>query len=149
MDTRGSLREPPPAHPRKGAKWPPNPPSSSSTAHGVGLAAAAPDLHVGVVSLRSDAALDQVLEALRPLAVARIGLSPPYATLQRTPQALHLARIALASAARLGRAHRVRRAPLPALVVSSPTTSYQVIEQVFGPLPGLPAAERETLLATL
>jgi sugar diacid utilization regulator len=82
--------------------------------------------------------------------VARIGLSPPYATLQTTPQALHLARIAPASA-RPGSAELTvfDQAPLPALVVSSPTTSCQVIEQVFGPLLGLPAAERETLLATL
>jgi hypothetical protein len=109
-----------------------------------------PDLHVGVVSLKSGGALDQVVEVLRPLAVARIGVSPPYATLEDTPRALHLARVALASA-RPGAAELTvfDRAPLPALVVSSPETSYRLVEQVFGPLLRLPAPERETLLATL
>jgi hypothetical protein len=109
-----------------------------------------PDLHVGIVSLKSSAAIGTLVEVLRPLAVARVGLSPQYSALEETPQALHLARIALESA-RPGSTELTvfDEAPLPALVVSSPTTSYRMVEKVFGTLLAVAPAERQMLLSTL
>jgi GGDEF-like domain len=56
-----------------------------------------PDLQVGIVSLRSPDTVEPLARMLRSAATARIGVSPAYAGLDKTPQALHLARVALAS----------------------------------------------------
>ena len=56
------------------------------------------DLEVGIVSLRSRCNTPALVEILRSDAVARVGVSPVYTRLERTSEALHLARIALASA---------------------------------------------------
>jgi DNA-directed RNA polymerase specialized sigma24 family protein len=109
-----------------------------------------PDLHVGIVSLRTAAGVERAVDVLRPLAIARVGVSPPYGALEDTPAALHLARLAL-EGVRPGTAGIAvfDEAPLQALVVSSPTTSYRMTEKVLGPLLALAPAEREMLLATL
>ena len=108
------------------------------------------DLHVGIVSLRSPRALTPVVEQLRSAAASRIGVSPGYAELERTPQALHLARIAMASVPPGAvEVCLFDDAPLPVLVVSSPTTSYRVARMVLGPLLEINPDEREMLLHTL
>ncbi len=73
-----------------------------------------------------------------------------YTSLENTVHALHLARIALASGAP-GSAHVsvFDDAPVPVLVVSSPTTSYRIAEQVLGQVLAIAPEEREILLHTL
>lgn len=109
-----------------------------------------PDLHVGIVSLRRDTTVTPLVTTLRAAATARIGLSPVYTGLEKTAHALHLARIAMASV----RADKAEvclfdEAPVPVLVASSPTTSYQVVQKVLGPLLEIDAEERKALLDTL
>jgi hypothetical protein len=109
-----------------------------------------PDLQVGIVSLRSPDTVEPVARMLRSAATARIGVSPAYTGLEKTPQALHLARVALASSVPGGVEVCVfDDAPLPVLVVSSPATSYRIAERVLGPLMQIPPDEREMLLDTL
>lgn len=109
-----------------------------------------PDLHVGIVSLRSQSAATPVLVLLRSAASSRVGVSPVYADLEKTPQALHLARIALASSPPgMAEVNLFDDAPLPVLVVSSPTTSYRITRMVLGPLLEINPDEREMLLHTL
>ena len=109
-----------------------------------------PDLHVGIVSLRSAKTVEPVATMLRSAATARIGVSPAYTGLEKTPQALHLARVALASSEPGGVEVCVfDDAPLPVLVASSPATSYRIAERVLGPLLQIPPDEREMLLDTL
>ena len=109
-----------------------------------------PELQVGIVSLRSQRNLPALMEILRSGAVARVGVSPLYTGLERTSQALHLARIALASSPAGDPVVTVfDDAPLPVLLVSSPTTSYRVTRTILGPLLDINPDERDMLLNTL
>jgi hypothetical protein len=109
-----------------------------------------PELEVGIVSLRSQRNTPALVEILRSGAVARIGVSPVYTGLERTLQALHLARIALASSPAGEPAVNVfDDAPLPVLVVSSPATSYRIAKTILGPLLDMNLDERDMLLNTL
>jgi DNA-binding PucR family transcriptional regulator len=77
-------------------------------------------------------------------------VSPAYTRLEKTPQALHLARVALArSVPGSVEVCVFDDAPLAVLVASSPATSYRIAERVLGPLPQIPPDEREMLLDTL
>src|SRR5260370_7744480 len=83
-----------------------------------------PTFQVGIVSLRSQRNTPALVEILRSGAVARVGVSPVYTGLERTSQALHLARVALASSPAGDPMVTVfDDAPLPALGGRSPTTS--------------------------
>jgi hypothetical protein len=109
-----------------------------------------PELQVGIVSLRSQRNLPALMEILRSGAVARVGVSPVYTALERTSQALHLARIALASSpAGDPMVNVFDDAPLPVLVASCPTTSYRVTKTILGPLLDINPDERDMLLNTL
>ena len=109
-----------------------------------------PELQVGIVSLRSKRNFPALAEILRSDAVARVGVSPLYSALERTSQALHLARIALASSpAGDPMVNVFDDAPLPVLVASSPTTSYRAVKTILGPLLDINPDERDMLLDTL
>ena len=108
------------------------------------------DLQVGIVSLRSQRNTRVLVEILGSGAVARVGVSPVYTRLDRTSEALHLARIALASSpAGDPMVNVFDDAPLSVLVVSSPTTSYRITKTILGPLLDISPDEREMLLNTL
>ncbi len=128
-------------------------PQVESRLHGRGIGSAwqlLPDLQVGIVSLRSQRNVPALVEILRSGAVARVGVSPVYTALERTSQALHLARIALASSPAGDPVVNVfDDAPLPVLVASAPTTSYQVVKTILGPLLDINPDERDMLLDTL
>jgi hypothetical protein len=107
-------------------------------------------IFAGIVSLRTQRNLPALTENLRSGAVARVGVSPVYTGLERTSQALHLARIALAcSPAGDPMVNVFDDAPLPALVASSPTTSYQITKTILRPLLDINPNERDMLLNTL
>jgi PucR C-terminal helix-turn-helix domain/GGDEF-like domain len=109
-----------------------------------------PEFQVGIVSLRSQRNFPALVEILRSGAVARVGVSPVYTALERTSQALHLARIALASSLAGDPMVTVfDDAPLPVLVASSPATSYRVTKTILGPLLDINPDERDMLLNTL
>ena len=73
-----------------------------------------------------------------------------YTRLERTSEALHLARIALASSpAGDPMVNVFDDAPLPVLVVSSPTTSDRITKTILGPLLDINPDERDMLLNTL
>jgi Sec-independent protein translocase protein (TatC) len=103
-------------------------------------------IFAGIVSLRSQRNLPALLEILRSGAVAQVEVSPVYTGLERTSQALHLARIVLAcSSAGDPMVNVFDDAPLPALVASSPTTSYQITKTILGPLLDINLDERDML----
>ncbi|GAA4423122.1 PucR family transcriptional regulator [Actinokineospora soli] len=105
-----------------------------------------PDLQVGVVSLHGP--LGPVLDVLRTGLSARVGLSPVYTGLAGTPQALHFARVALASLPRgAAQVAQFDQSPLAGLVADSPETSAQLARQVLGPV--LALDDRDVLLTTL
>ena len=109
-----------------------------------------PDLHVGIVSLRTPNTLQLMADMVRPVVTTRVGVSPVYEGLEKTAQAMHLARIAMASIAPGDPKLCVfDDAPVPALIASAPTTSYRVMNNVLGPLLNIAAEERDLLLETL
>jgi hypothetical protein len=80
----------------------------------------------------------------------RVGVSPVYTGLEKTPQAMHLARIAMTSIPRgETRLCVFDDAPVPALIESSPTTSYRVMSNVLGPVLETAEEERDVLIETL
>jgi hypothetical protein len=109
-----------------------------------------PDLHLGVVSLRSATALPHFVEVVTPVVATRVGVSPIYECLENTARATHLARIAMASIpAGETRICVFDDAPVPTLIASAPTTSYRLMHTVLGPLLKIAAEERDLLLLTL
>ena len=124
-------------------------PQVENRLHGRGIGSAwqlLPELQVGIVSLRSQRNIPALVEILGSGAAARVGVSPVYTALERTSQALHLARIALASSPAGDPMVNVFE---PVLVASSPTTSYRVTTTILGPLLDINPDERDMLLDTL
>lgn len=109
-----------------------------------------PDHQVGIVSLRPRTEMAALTGILSTAATGRIGLSPVYTNLEKTPEAMHLARIAMASIP----AHRAEvcvfdDSPTAALVASSPTTAYRIAQRTLGPVLDLEAELRDMLLDTI
>lgn len=108
------------------------------------------DLQIGVVAVRGPAGEEAVLDVLERTSGAHVGVSPPYLTLQDTPRALRLARLALAGSR--GRAAGVARfedTPVALLVAASPDEAARVGREVFARLLELPSDEQSRLLDTL
>jgi hypothetical protein len=111
-----------------------------------------PDLQVGIVHLRghaTPAALGKVVEVLRQLATARVGISPPFDELAETSDALRLARLAVTGKPLADSLVAVfDDTPLAVAAVSAPEAMAKIRSSVLGPLDVLPAEERAVLLDT-
>ena len=108
-----------------------------------------PDIEIGVVSLPGPAAqLDRLADALSACATGRVGVSPPYNDLRRTPQALTLARIALTSTLTDGGVTVFDRDLLAAAAVSAPDVMNHLARTALAGLADLPDKERAILLET-
>jgi hypothetical protein len=109
-----------------------------------------PDLQVGIVVLTGPAQLGHLVAALARRVPRRAGISPTYAELDRTGEALAFARIALAAtpAGRPG-VTVFDQAPLAVTAAAAPEVMARVVGAILGPLRALPAAEQEVLLDTL
>lgn len=91
-----------------------------------------------------------VLTVLGKLAQGRVGVSPPFATVDRTPWALRLARIALANLPAGGSGvAQFDDSPLGVLVAADPQTAREVTSRVLGRVLALDVEDRETLLGTV
>ncbi len=110
-----------------------------------------PAQQLGIVSLpEGPEGLDYALELLRAVATSRTGVSPLYRSLADTPRALHLAEAALAGipVARV-EVRMFSPSPLAALMACEPGEGRRLADDVLGPVLGLPADDRATLLDTL
>lgn len=108
-----------------------------------------PNQQLGLVSLKDDQH-ETMLAVLHEIAQARTGVSPPYHSLADTPRALHLAQAALSGLASGKSEVRVfDPSPLAALMVCEPAEGHRLAGDVLGPVLGLPADDRTTLLETL
>jgi hypothetical protein len=108
-----------------------------------------PDVEVGVVSLPGPDP-SEVVRIVGAAAPGRVGISPVYPTLEETPRAFYLARIALQSAP-LG-APSVRRfddTPLATLVAAAPEAATLIARRVLGRVLELRRDEQDVLLETL
>ena len=106
-----------------------------------------PDQQVGVVCI-GRRPVELVVGVLGELATCRVGVSPTYATVDHTPRAVRLARIAMQNLAGPGVA-QFDDSPLGVLVAADPGVARDVVQRVFGRLLALDAEDRAGLLGTV
>jgi hypothetical protein len=108
-----------------------------------------PDQQVGVVSL-GRRPVELVTGVLGELATGRVGVSPRFPSLDHTPRAVRLARIAMQNLppGTPGVA-QFDDSPLGVLVAADRAAARDVVQRVFGRLLGLDAEDRSVLLATM
>jgi hypothetical protein len=108
-----------------------------------------PEYEVGVISC-GRRPVAKVIGVLAAVAAARVGVSPTYSTLDRTPRAVRLAQIAMRNLpdGQPGVA-QFDDTPLGSLVAADATTTREVVHRVLGGLLELDAGDRATLLSTV
>ncbi|QKW06792.1 helix-turn-helix domain-containing protein [Streptomyces sp. NA04227] len=107
-----------------------------------------PDLHVGIVVVRGADGEEELLRLLGRYTESRIGVSPLFDSLRRTPRALRLARLALAGITGAGVVQFDDNA-LALLVAAAPEEAHRIAGTVLGPVLDTDPMERERLLETL
>jgi PucR C-terminal helix-turn-helix domain/GAF domain/GGDEF-like domain len=108
-----------------------------------------PDLQVGIVHVKSERQLDEVLGLVSRLATDRVGVSAAFDDLHDTPQALHFAKVML-------RGRPLQDSPvavfdgsiLATAAVSAPELMVKSIGNAFGGFDDLADDEREMLFET-
>jgi PucR C-terminal helix-turn-helix domain/GGDEF-like domain len=111
-----------------------------------------PDLQVGIVHLRHSGpsgTLGTLVEVLRQLATAHVGISPPFQELSETSDALHYARLAVTGKpSRESPVTVFDGTPLAVAAVSAPEVMSKIKTSLLGRVDELPAEERAVLLDT-
>jgi len=108
-----------------------------------------PDLQVGIVHLRGESTQGELLVVLRLAASSRVGVSPAFAELTGTGEALRYARLALTGRPTDGQLVEVFDHSLLAVAaVAAPEVMQRAGRGVLRPLDDLPAEEREILVQT-
>ena len=108
-----------------------------------------PDMQVGIVHVKSERQLDQILRLVSRLATNRVGVSARFDDLHDTPQALHFAKVMLR-----GRPHQASPVAvfdgsiLATAAVSAPDVMVKLVGNALVGFDDLPDAEREMLFET-
>ena len=108
-----------------------------------------PDLQVGIVHVKSERQLDEILGLVRRLATDRVGVSACFDDLRDTPQALHFAKVMLR-----GRPHQASPVAvfdgsiLAIAAVAAPEVMVKSIGNALKGFEDLPEDEREMLCET-
>ncbi|MEV7977565.1 helix-turn-helix domain-containing protein [Streptomyces sp. NPDC086519] len=120
------------------------------SAHGISSAwALRPDLHIGITSLLRPDALDLTMTVLRRGATARVGMSPAFASLDCTGQALRHARLAMKSRpAGTAAVVRFQDDPLTLVMAAAPEAAADMARRVMGPVLALGKDASAVLLDT-
>jgi sugar diacid utilization regulator len=108
-----------------------------------------PDLQVGIVHVKSERHLDEVVALVSRLATTRVGVSARFDDLRDTPQALHFAKVMLRG--RPDEASPVAvfdGSILATAAVSAPEVMVKLIGNALDGFDDLPDAEREMLFET-
>jgi DNA-binding PucR family transcriptional regulator len=108
------------------------------------------ELQEGVVALRRDAGLPRLLDEIARFAVARVGLSAVFGTLEGAASALREARLACAAAS----AHstepvRFDEHPLAVLLAATPDAAAALARRVLGRVLEVADSDRAHLLGTM
>ncbi|HUO39500.1 MAG TPA: helix-turn-helix domain-containing protein [Mycobacterium sp.] len=108
-----------------------------------------PDLHVGIVHVRTDTQLGSVLALVSRMAPARVGVSQRFEDLRDTPQALRYARVALRARPDAGLPVRMFDGSiLAAAAVSAPEVMVQQATPLLECFADLSDNERDVLFET-
>jgi PucR C-terminal helix-turn-helix domain/GGDEF-like domain len=107
-------------------------------------------VQVGVISLPARYPVQKVCGKLAERALGRVGVSQPYARLDRTAQAVRQARVACAAATPRSRELiRYEQHPVAALLAGVPEAGGFVAHAILGPVFALNVQDRDILLDTL
>ncbi|WP_405928166.1 helix-turn-helix domain-containing protein [Streptomyces griseus] len=110
---------------------------------------AQPGHDIAVLALPRLRSTAPVLDAVRTCVTGRVGASPVYRQLDRTPHALRYAQVAMESLVPATPAVRqLEDTPLTELVMNNLDTTRRAVNRVLGSLLSLPEDERTTLLTT-
>ncbi len=108
-----------------------------------------PDLHVGIVHVKSDQKLDTVVALVSRMTTARVGVSAPFEDLRDTPRALHVARVMLRGPTDSTSSVAVFDGSILATAaVSAPEAMVQTVGVVLDGFGDLPDVDRELLFET-
>jgi hypothetical protein len=108
-----------------------------------------PDLQVGIVHVKSERRLDDVVALVSRLATNRVGVSSRFDDLQDAPQALHFAKVMLRGQADDASPVAVFDGSILATAaVSAPEVMVKLIGNALDGFDDLPASEREMLFET-
>jgi PucR C-terminal helix-turn-helix domain/GGDEF-like domain len=108
-----------------------------------------PDLHIGIVHLRTHDTISTLTSVLRQTATVRVGVSPPFDDLAETSDALRFARLSVSGKASANSLITVfDDTPLAVAAVSAPEVMAKIRTSVLRRLKELPDAERTILLDT-
>jgi hypothetical protein len=108
-----------------------------------------PDLQVGIVHVKSERRLDEIVALVSRLATNRVGVSSRFDDLHDTPQALHFARVMLRGRTDAASAVAVFDGSiLAAAAVSAPDVMVKLMGIALGGFDDLPVAERAMLFET-
>jgi hypothetical protein len=108
-----------------------------------------PDLHVGIVHVKSEKHLAEVLALVSRMAKNRVGVSPRFDSLRETAEALHYARVVLRG--RFDPGHPVRvfdGSILGRAAVSAPDVTVKLVTPIIECFAELADDDRETLFET-
>jgi hypothetical protein len=105
---------------------------------------------IGVLTIRPPVTVSKLCDRLAALATGRVGVSEPYASLDRTATACRQARVASAAATPGSRdVVRYGQQPIAVLLASVPELGTNVAQAILGPVLALPAPDRDLLIDTL
>jgi hypothetical protein len=108
-----------------------------------------PDLHVGIVHIKSDQHLEQILALLSRTAIGRAGVSARFDDLRDTPPAFHIAKVTLRSRARSASSVAIfDGSMLATAAVSAPAVMVKSAATVLHGFDDLGEKERELLFET-
>jgi DNA-binding PucR family transcriptional regulator len=110
---------------------------------------AEPDHDIGVVSYGARRQIGDILAAISEVAEGRIGVSPPYTRLDRTPRATRYALVALETlpVGTVG-VKQLADTPLAELMIGNLDTTREFVHRVLGAVLRLPDDDRDTYLNT-
>jgi sugar diacid utilization regulator len=108
-----------------------------------------PDVQVGIVHVKSERRLDEILGLVSRLTTDRVGVSARFDDLHDTPQALHFAKVMLRGRLHQGSPVAVFDGSILATAaVSAPDVMVKLVGNVLVGFDDLPDAEREMLFET-
>ena len=108
-----------------------------------------PDLHVGIVHVKSERRLDEIVALVSRLTTNRVGVSARFGDLRDTPQALHFARVMLRGRHdEAGPVALFDGSILTTAAVSAPDVMVKLIGNALDGFDDLPDDEREMLFET-
>jgi hypothetical protein len=107
-----------------------------------------PDLHVGIVHVKSDQQFDRIVGLMSRTSADRVGVSASFDDLRDVPHALHFAKVMLRNKSGTSSVNVFDGSILATAAVAAPDVMIRLVGAALASLGGLPDAEQEILFET-